>query len=108
MMPFDTKLNDAQIELLSLAAEECAETIQAITKILRHGYDSVNPLVDNSPTNREHLEKEIGDLTAAVAMLCASGDISKVTYLHHANEKVAKVGQWLHFTKMTNDQSPAA
>ena len=106
-MPFDTKLSDAQIELLSLVAEECAETIQAITKILRHGYDSTNPLIENGPSNRDHLEKELGDVTAAIAMLCTSGDVSKYTCMAHAKDKVDSVGQWLHFQVLNHgDNTP--
>src|SRR5579872_899269 len=37
------RLTPAQIERLALLAEECGEVMQAVSKILRHGYESRNP-----------------------------------------------------------------
>lgn len=50
------QLTPAEAERLALLAEECGEVIQAIGKILRHGYESRHP--DGGPTNREALERE--------------------------------------------------
>ena len=93
---FSTGLSDAQTERLALLAEECAEIGQAVGKTLRHGYGSRNPTVDNGPTNREDLEREIGDLLWAIDLMAHTGDISmlrarskqgrherKCRYLHH-------------------------
>ena len=95
-VPFSNGLNDAETERLALLGEECAEVGQKIGKILRHGPESRNPDVAGSPTKREDLEHEIGDLLWAVDLLAHCGDISmlraradkgrharKLCYLHH-------------------------
>jgi len=45
---------------LNLLQEECAELIQAVSKIRRFGIDAVNP-VDNVP-NRDNLIQEMQDV----------------------------------------------
>ena len=71
--PFN-KLTPKDAELLTLLAEECAEVVQAVTKILRHGLESHHPLHPDK-TNRELLEVEIGHVLAANKMV----RISKIT-----------------------------
>lgn len=107
-------LTPAEAERLAYLSEECAEVIQIIGKILRHGYESRDPTKavptfdDNrggqtgyrntSPTNRATLERELGDVQRAVAMLCVSGDLNAARigeivakgapskYMHHQDE----------------------
>ena len=95
---FDNGLSDAETERLALLSEECAEAGKAIGRILRDGYPSRNPTITGSPTNREDLEHEIGDLLWAIDLMAHCGDISmlraradtgrharKTLYLHHQN-----------------------
>ena len=90
-------LTPAQDELLTLLAEECAEVIQAICKIQRHGYESFDPTdTGDAPTNRRTLTKEMGDVKAAMSILCGSGDIDLGVVHNHALWKLRKVGEWLH------------
>jgi hypothetical protein len=57
------QLTAAEAERLAMLAEECAEVIQVIGKILRHGYDSYHP--DNSTvSNRDLLAKEATQVVA--------------------------------------------
>jgi hypothetical protein len=53
-------------EFLQILAEECAETVQRITKILRFGIRR-NPW--DGKDNIERLESEIGDICAALDVL---------------------------------------
>lgn len=55
------KLTPAEAERLAMLAEECGEVIQAITKILRHGYDSHHPSRPGI-TNKRLLNKEMIDV----------------------------------------------
>ena len=93
---FDNGLGDAETERLALLGEDCAETAKAIGRILRHGYPSHNPDIADSLTNREGLERRIGDLLWAIDLMAHCGDISmlrarndpgrqarKTRYLHH-------------------------
>lgn len=93
-------LSEAEAERLAMLAEECAEVIQIVGKILRHGYESFHP---NNPsvTNRELLDDELGDVRAIAKRMIAEGDIEgdfdlsdsnavwkrKLSYTHHQSAK---------------------
>lgn len=66
------QLTPAQAERLAMLAEECAEVIQVVGEILRHGYDSHHPS-DPSTTNRQLLEREMTDLRAVASALWRDG-----------------------------------
>ena len=53
--------------LLVCVAEECAEVQQAVTKMLRFGWDDINP--SNGRTALGHCRLEIADLLAVLEML---------------------------------------
>lgn len=57
-------LNAAQIEVLTMLAEEAGEVVQAVAKILRHGLYEKHP--DGGPTNVEHLRRELIDMSAVL------------------------------------------
>jgi NTP pyrophosphatase (non-canonical NTP hydrolase) len=89
-------LSAAEAERLALLAEEAGEIVQAVGKILRHGYNNLNPYNRDSKTNREHLEQEIGDLTAIVQMMAQSNDL-QVPFIKRARaEKSGKMVKYLH------------
>lgn len=69
------KLTEAEQERLVLLMEECSEVIQACSKILRHGYESMNYLLPGAATNRADLEREIGDMLSCVRRLELKNDI---------------------------------
>jgi len=93
--PFN-KLSPSEAELLALLAEECGEVIQIVGKILRHGYESCNPLQPQDGQNFQLLEKELGHIKAAVSLLEDSGAVrSYYADLQCAN-KLKSVKQWLH------------
>jgi len=88
------KLTSAEAERLDLLAEECAEVIQAVSKIKRHGYQSRHP--NGGPTNQESLEKELGHVRLSIWLMTQSGDL-RVTAIDVASwEKQASIQQWLH------------
>jgi NTP pyrophosphatase (non-canonical NTP hydrolase) len=94
-MTFSNQLTPAEAERLALLLEEMGEVQQIIGKILRHGYESFHP---DSPqiTNRELLEKEMGDLTFAVRLMIFEKDVSRNNIDVHAEVKRQKIGKWLH------------
>lgn len=53
-------------EALTILLEECSEVIQVISKIFRFGMDNN---YNDSPTNKEKLQQELGDLLAMVEIL---------------------------------------
>jgi hypothetical protein len=56
-------LTPEEAERLAMLAEEAAEVIQVVGKILRHGYNSHHP-DDKHNSNRDLLAKELSDLYA--------------------------------------------
>ena len=91
------KLTPAEAERLAMLAEECAEVIQIVGKILRHGYDSYHP-VNPRVSNRDLLAKELRDVNA-VLMAMGRNELReysvqdalgvwerKLQYTHHQEE----------------------
>jgi NTP pyrophosphatase (non-canonical NTP hydrolase) len=60
-------MNEKVKEALLITQEECAEVTQAISKVFRFGMDAQWP--QGSPTNKEKLEEEVGDLLAMLDIL---------------------------------------
>lgn len=89
------KLSPAQAERLALLAEECAETIQVIGKILRHGLDSHHP-DDPHTSNRVLLARELAHVQVAADMLDEAGDFSAAEYLFAKDRKRERIGKYLH------------
>lgn len=89
-------LSAAEAERLALLAEEMGEAIQAIGKILRHGYESHNPTIRRGPTNRRVLTKEMGDVMAALTLLTDAEDILMAEVVQQRQKKRATVKRWLH------------
>lgn len=88
-------LTAAEHERLALLMEELGEAQQVIGKILRHGFDSHHP--DNPEvSNRDLLHRELGDVNAAVNLLCKAQDLDAGRILNCTNHKLARVGQYLH------------
>ncbi len=58
-------LDEKQKEIMSIAQEECAEVVQAISKIFRFGLDESF----EGKTNRERLTSELGDLQCMITLL---------------------------------------
>jgi len=89
-------LSPAETERLALVMEECAEVIQVIGKILRHGYASYNPFDEKKTTNRELLEMELGHFGAASSLLIKNNDVNWRKCDRHDIQKQDSVKQWLH------------
>lgn len=87
-------LSPALAERLALLSEECGEIVQVIGKIQRHGIESRHP--DGGPTNRQLLEKELGDAYAALLLLTRAGDVTPEHVTLHKDAKLQSVRQWLH------------
>lgn len=94
------ELSEASAESLALLAEEAAEVIQVVGKILRHGLHSTNPTVDNGLTNAQLLERELGDFAAAVRILVGRRTVSESAVNSHARAKLMRVGKYLHHIKV--------
>src|SRR5690348_12697171 len=93
---FNNGLSDSELERLAILSEELGEAQQCIGKILRHGYESYNPLVDTGMTNRRELERELGDIALAMDLMCREKDVSAMGITMREEEKRESIKRYLH------------
>lgn len=77
-------------EIMDVTQEECAEVIQAISKIRRFGLESEH----NGVTNKEHLEEEVGDLMCMLNLLDEFGLVDWTRVSLYAQNKRRKLQKW--------------
>jgi len=85
-------MNKTTNEVMDILQEECAEVIQAVSKIRRFGIDNVKP--GKPKTNREHLEEELGDLYAMIDILQELDIVSWSGIERAAEAKREKLKTW--------------
>lgn len=85
-------MNKTTNEVMDILQEECAEVIQAVSKIRRFGIDNVKP--GKPKTNREHLEEELGDLYAMIDILQELDIVSWAGIEKAAEAKREKLKTW--------------
>jgi len=96
----DGQLTPRTIEYLEILQEECAEVIQAVSKIKRFGLHSFNPTDKKKVQNIEHLITEIGDVVGMIKLLTESelGTVEGLTTENiskASQEKIKKVAKYL-------------
>ena len=92
---------DAQTkEVMDILQEECAEVIQAISKISRFGLDNLKP--GKPKTNREHLEEELGDLITMIDILHSMDIVSWTNIDRAAEAKREKLKKWSNIQNLEN------
>lgn len=89
-------LTPFELELLALLSEELGEVQQIIGKIIRHGLHSSNPLIEGAEANQQLLERELGDVGAAVELLMNQGVIDPSRIEVQIDSKLARISKWLH------------
>jgi NTP pyrophosphatase (non-canonical NTP hydrolase) len=83
-------MNEQQKEILRIAQEECAEVIQAISKIFRFGIDEVY----QGQTNRERLAGELGDLQCMITLLKQYNVVNETEIFKAELNKRNRLTQW--------------
>jgi hypothetical protein len=79
-------------EALRILQEECAEVVQAVSKIFRFGDDNFPP--KSGTTNKENLEIEIGDLVTLVDILIELGYLDSHNIEISSDLKRQKLKKW--------------
>jgi len=103
MHKFSNELTEAQVERLAILSEELGEAQQCIGKILRHGYESYNPVVGTGLTNRRELERELGDVVFAARLLGEANDVSESGIAERMKSKRQSIKRWLHHQPHSNE-----
>ncbi len=93
-------LTKEQLERLAILSEELGEVQQVIGKILRHGYETSNPLEENGKTNREKLEMELGDVVCVLGLMNQEKDFDDIKIGKLAESKIKKINKWMHYNKI--------
>ena len=87
-------------EVMDILQEECAEVIQALSKISRFGLDNLKP--GKPKTNRAHLEDEIGDVLAMVDILLEMSVIDRQNLEIAKRAKIEKLKKWSNIQNLEN------
>lgn len=75
--------------------EECAEVIQAVSKIKRFGEQAHNPLDRKKITNINHLEIEVGDILGVLKLLLEENYLDGEHIMNAAEKKVKKLDKYM-------------
>ena len=73
-----------------IVQEECAEVVQAISKVFRFGMDESY----NDRTNKQRLEEETGDLLCMIQLMIEKGIIDESKVFKASTQKRIKLEQW--------------
>lgn len=93
-------MTEAEKERLAMLAEECAEVIQVVGKILRHGYESYHPDDPQRVTNRDLLIKELADIDSIIYGMSLNFDIRSEDFnIGRCEENWNKKLKWTHHQK---------
>ena len=91
-------INANEREILLIAQEECAEVIQAISKIFRFGLHGEHC----GESNRDRLTEEVGDLFCMIQLMIESGVINIDQVDDASRKKKEKLQKWSNiFNKET-------
>lgn len=94
----DYRMDDKTKEVLCILQEECAEVIQAVSKISRFGTDSMNDHMGVS--NKDALIKEIGDVIAMIYCLSSVvGFVTEDELVEASDAKIEKLKHWSNIFK---------
>jgi NTP pyrophosphatase (non-canonical NTP hydrolase) len=83
-------MNNNQSQILLIAQEECAEVIQAISKVFRFGIDGEH----NGQTNYQRLTEETGDLLCMINLMFEKGILNEEAVNNAATLKKVKLQKW--------------
>jgi len=83
-------MDDKQKEIMLIAQEECAEVVQAISKVFRFGKTDEY----NGQTNQQRLEEEIGDLMCMIELMQEYGIVNATNVLSANVKKRLKLRKW--------------
>ena len=87
------ELNKDQAAILQILQEECAEVIQATSKVFRFGLFDTHPDTPNK-TNTLHLEEELGDVLAMIDLLALHKVITYDNVIQFKQRKFDKLRTW--------------
>ena len=85
-------MNNIEREIMLIAAEECAEVTQVISKCLRFGLESKHPA--ETDNNRGRLASELGDLLCMIDLMAEHNLIDSSAVYEASRLKRDKLRTW--------------
>lgn len=85
--------------LLMILSEECAETMQRASKVLRFTAEEIQPLPGNTQTNSERLVYEFNDIVAVMELLQEAGVVHNVIDRIAIDKKKEKVKDFILYSQ---------
>lgn len=89
---------DYQIELLTILMEECAEVIHRASKIIRFGFEEIQPGKEGL-TNLERFSAEIGDLFYMIERCKNEGMVDEDEAQHSFERKEKRLAKYMQSEK---------
>ncbi|MNU19594.1 hypothetical protein D3C71_78250 [compost metagenome] len=87
-------LTPAETERIAKLTEELGEAQQVVGKILLHGWRAVDP-EGNVYHNREDLQRELGDVQAAMRLMTRAGDLNAVSIAQQRRKKFLTITRYM-------------
>ena len=82
-------------EAMDILQEECAEVIQAISKVFRFGLNQTHP--ETGISNKENLQTEIGQLSFMLTMLVSQWDLDTDAIEESYHNKMETYQEWYKY-----------
>lgn len=83
-------MDNGEKQILLIAQEECAEVVQAISKVFRFGYQSEY----DGKTNYQRLTEEVGDLLCMIELMMETEILNEGAVYKAALQKRNKLHEW--------------
>jgi NTP pyrophosphatase (non-canonical NTP hydrolase) len=83
-------MTNSEKQIMLIAQEECAEVIQAISKVFRFGIEAEY----NGRTNKQRLTEEVGDLICMIELMVDKNIIDEFAIQKAAMLKRNKLEKW--------------
>lgn len=83
-------MNNTESQILLIAQEECAEVVQAISKVFRFGIDGEY----EGQTNHQRLTEEVGDLLCMIELMFEKNILNETGVRNAAIQKKIKLQKW--------------
>ncbi len=95
-----------ELERLIILNEECSEVQKIISKILRHGFSSVDPTntEDVKPTNRKMLVEELGQLIYIIGTIMDK-DVDKVKVINAMWNRNKSINTYSHLNSFSSNNN---
>lgn len=99
---FKKNMNKEELERYTILTEEASEIIKEVSKAIRFGPDSENPVSGETP--RQNLNQEVADLLVAVDLMLGYKDLDLDEIMKGKDRKLNKLKKFLIHNKISDEK----